>query len=301
MMPPDRFVAFILTHRRPDRVLTYRALRRAGYTGPILLVVDSEDPTAPEYRARYGDEVVVFDLPAARTITDAGDNFDRGSVLFARNACFDIAVARGFSHFIELDDDYRIFEHRYTSTGSYRESPVRSMNAAVGFLVEYAEGIGATSVALAQNGDFIGGGDGAPTPRTRRKAMNSFVCSTARRFSFHGRMNDDVNTYIAQGRSGALFLTVFNLSLSQGATQANAGGLTELYLDLGTYVKSFYSVMYAPSCVKIGTMAGNDGLGSKGPPRIHHAINWRAAVPRILDEKWRKPRGQDPGPGALDG
>ena len=78
MAPPDSFVAFILTHRRPERVLTYRALRRAGYTGPILLVIDSEDPTAPEYAARYGDEVVVFDLAAARAITDAGDNFGRG-------------------------------------------------------------------------------------------------------------------------------------------------------------------------------------------------------------------------------
>lgn len=29
----DDFCAFILTHGRPDKVLTYRTLRRAGYTG----------------------------------------------------------------------------------------------------------------------------------------------------------------------------------------------------------------------------------------------------------------------------
>lgn len=294
MAAPDGFVAFILTHRRPNRVLTYRALRSAGYTGPILLVVDSADPTVPEYVARYGDEVVVFDLAAARAITDAGDNFGRGSVLFARNACFDIAEARGYSHFIELDDDYRVFEHRYTGLGDYRESSARSLDVALGLLIKFADRIGAASVALAQNGDFIGGGPGQATPRTRRKAMNSFICSVARRFSFHGTMNDDVNTYVAQGRAGALFLTVLNLSLAQGETQANAGGLTELYLDLGTYVKSFYSVMYAPSCVQIGTLAGNDGQGSTAAPRIHHAINWRTAVPKILAEKHRKPR-QDRG------
>ncbi|HHV0077680.1 hypothetical protein [Escherichia coli] len=28
----DDFCAFILTHGRPDKVLTYRTLRRAGYT-----------------------------------------------------------------------------------------------------------------------------------------------------------------------------------------------------------------------------------------------------------------------------
>lgn len=32
----DDFCAFILTHGRPDKVLTYRTLRRAGYTGKIL-------------------------------------------------------------------------------------------------------------------------------------------------------------------------------------------------------------------------------------------------------------------------
>lgn len=29
----DDFCAFILTHGRPDKVLTYRTLRRAGYGG----------------------------------------------------------------------------------------------------------------------------------------------------------------------------------------------------------------------------------------------------------------------------
>ncbi|EFC6976332.1 hypothetical protein DFZ72_21860 [Escherichia coli] len=36
----DDFCAFILTHGRPDKVLTYRTLRRAGYTGKIFIVVD---------------------------------------------------------------------------------------------------------------------------------------------------------------------------------------------------------------------------------------------------------------------
>lgn len=41
----DDFCAFILTHGRPDKVLTYRTLRRAGYTGKIFIVVDDEDKT----------------------------------------------------------------------------------------------------------------------------------------------------------------------------------------------------------------------------------------------------------------
>ena len=51
----DDFCAFILTHGRPDKVLTYRTLRRAGYTGKIFIVVDDEDKTRHQYMAEFGE------------------------------------------------------------------------------------------------------------------------------------------------------------------------------------------------------------------------------------------------------
>lgn len=80
-----------------------------------------------------------------------------------------------------------------------------------------------------------------------------------------GRINEDVNTYTNLGRRGELFMTIGAVQLGQKQTQKNSGGMTELYLDSGTYVKSFYSVMYAPSCVKISLM----GASHK---RIHHQV-----------------------------
>jgi hypothetical protein len=67
-------------------------------------------------------------------------------------------------------------------------------------------------------------------------------------------------------------------------TQSSAGGMTELYLDGGTYIKTFYSVMYAPSCVKIGMM------GDPRSPhyRIHHKINWLNTAPKILRESCKR-------------
>ncbi|BEA58584.1 hypothetical protein VEE10_18460 [Escherichia coli] len=56
----DDFCAFILTHGRPDKVLTYRKLRRAGYTGKIFIVVDDEDKTRNQYMAEFGEQVLVF-------------------------------------------------------------------------------------------------------------------------------------------------------------------------------------------------------------------------------------------------
>ncbi len=64
-------------------------------------------------------------------------------------------------------------------------------------------------------------------------------------------------------------------------TQQSSGGMTELYLDGGTYWKSFYSVMLAPSCVTIQEMGEVNR-------RIHHRVDWANAVPVILREEHRK-------------
>lgn len=64
-------------------------------------------------------------------------------------------------------------------------------------------------------------------------------------------------------------------------TQSNSGGMTDVYLENGTYVKSFFTVICSPSCTKIKLM----GQTNK---RLHHSIRWKNAVPLILDEKYKK-------------
>jgi len=54
-----------------------------------------------------------------------------------------------------------------------------------------------------------------------------------------------------------------------------------MYLDKGTYVKSFYSVMMNPSAVKVYKMA-------TAHPRIHHFISWNNLAPKIISDKFRK-------------
>lgn len=111
--------------------------------------------------------------------------------------------------------------------------------------------------------------------------MNSFFCITEKPIGFIGSINEDVNTYVTKGNRGELFFSVMRLILVQGETQSNKGGMTETYIENGTYVKTFPSVMLNPSCVKVGMM------GQSGK-RIHHKIAWKNAVPKILSERWRK-------------
>lgn len=278
------FAAFILTNGRPDNVKTYRTLRRCGYTGPIRLLVDDLDKTRDQYVETYGDEVVVFDKKAIAATFDQGDNFqDMRAIIYARNASFQVAKKLGVKYFIQLDDDYNHFQYRFDDKLEYSPKAVRGLDDVFGALLRFFIDSGAHSVALAQGGDFIGGPSSklAQVVQLKRKCMNSFICSVDRPFQFVGRINEDVNTYTRGASTGLLLLTTNQATLEQTTTQSSAGGMTELYLDSGTYVKSFYSVMYQPSSVKVGMLRDRS-------ERLHHVVSWRHTAPKILRESTRK-------------
>lgn len=296
-MKRDDFGVFILTHGRPDRVHTYETMRKAGYTGPIWLIIDDEDKTGPEYRKRYGDQVLTFSKAEIAKRFDEADNFykDRRSIVYARNACFDLARSVGCASFLQLDDDYTGFFYRFDADHKYGGWAVRSMDELCEAMVRWLEGSPALTVAFSQGGDHIGGGEsaGLRAISAKRKAMNTFFCLTDRRFDFQGRINEDVNAYVGLGLRGGLFLSLMSVQVNQVQTQSNAGGMTELYLDSGTYVKTFYTLLFAPSCVKIGTMGRTNR-------RLHHKIRWRNAVPKLLraeHKKGRPPEGRPAIPG----
>jgi len=281
----DDFAVFILTHGRADNVITYKTLQRAGYTGRVYIVIDNEDNQADRYRQNFRDKVIMFDKAAEAEKTDCGDNFEkRNTVLFARNAIFDIAEGLGIEYFIVLDDDYSTFQYRYGDGLHYVTGcEIKNLDVVFALMFDYFISINSKSIAMAQGGDFIGGHAGkyGNSLNRRRKVMNTFFCSTKRKFDFISRMNDDVTTYITLGNVGNLFLTISNVAILQSETQKNAGGLTEMYLDFGTYAKSFYTIMYAPAAAFIEMM----GTAHK---RLHHQIKWDNAVPAIISQEWQK-------------
>lgn len=280
--------AFILTHGRPDNVLTAALLERAGFTGPVHIVIDNEDARAEEYRQRF-PSVLVFDKAAIAQTFDTADLSDnRKAVVFARNAAHQMARDLGYSHYIEMDDDYDYLSTRFEVNGKLPYARLTDMNHAVNLTLDFLETSGALTVAWAQGGDLIGGVQSARYRTSlMRKAMNLFFIRTDRPVEFIGRINEDVNTYVTRGNRGALFFTSIHLILNQKDTQSQDGGMTETYMDHGTYVKSFYTVMMAPSCVKVGAIKGA-GRGTTRAARYHHQINWRYAVPKILSDSHRK-------------
>lgn len=281
----DDFAIFILTHGRPDKVLTLATLNRCGYTGKWYMVIDNEDKTADKYYELYGkDHVIMFDKYKKAQEFDTCDilSRDRRAIVYARNAAFDIAEDLGLTYFLELDDDYTEFRMRYDLNGVFSSLYVTQLDPLIEETLDFLDTSGALTVAWAQTGDFIGGmGSRVYKERLTRKAMNSFFCRVDRRFDFIGRINEDVNTYTWRGTRGELMFTIADMSLNQQDSQQNSGGMTELYLNAGTYVKSFYSVIVAPSCVKIAEM----GCGHR---RIHHLVDWETCTPKIISGKFKK-------------
>ena len=88
-------VVFILSHGRANNVHTFKSLRRQGYSGEIIIVIDNEDETSADYYENFKD-VEIFNKKSISKTFDEADNFkDRRAIVYARNACFDIAKKKG--------------------------------------------------------------------------------------------------------------------------------------------------------------------------------------------------------------
>jgi hypothetical protein len=270
------FCAFILTHGRPNEVFTYKLLKGCGYTGDICFIIDDEDVHLHEYRENFKDCLFyVFNKKEEADLIDEGNNFDeRRTITHARNACFVAANKLGYDSFIELDDDYYYFGYR-DELGAKK---VQNLDAVFESLVKFLDDTGAKTVALSQGGDHIGGFSGV---KLKRKAMNSFVFKSDCDVRFVGAMNEDVNTYTTLGSRGGMFFTFTGLQLDQKDTQSQGAGITDMYMRYGTYCKSFTTVMMMPSAVKVAMMSTTHS-------RLHHKINWKNCVPKIISDRYKK-------------
>lgn len=293
-MQNNDFAIFILTHGRPERIKTLNTLSRCGYTGEWYLILDDEDPTIKETKDMYGEtHIVVFNKKEAVAKTDTMDNFTgANTIVFARNMCNDIARGMGLKYFAEFEDDYTDFEYRVIDGNILKTYSIKDFDGVVNAMIEALSLMTNNhprfrALAFCQGGDFIGGAKNAQVVNCipKRKAMNTFFfkVSTDKQedVQFLGRMNDDVNLYTIDGMRGGLWFSIPNIMVVQLITQSQNGGNSDAYKKYGTYVKSFYSVMAEPSCVRISAM------GDKHY-RIHHQIRWDNCTPMIISEKYKK-------------
>jgi len=279
----DDFAVMILTHGRAKNVRTYKSLKKGGYTGKIYIIIDTDDEQADLYKELYGDQVIQFNKDDYVDKFDLGDNFGKkNAIIFARNASWDIAEKLGLKYFAQFDDDYEAFMFREEHNGRLRAIWAKRLDDVFEAMLRFLDDTGALTVAFAQGGDFIGGALSRTwKKKILRKAMNSFFLRTDRRFEFKGFLNEDVTAYVEYNLKGKLLFTINSFMIAQAQTQSTEGGITDTYLELGTYTKSFYTVMFHPNAAVI-SMMGSSNL------RIHHNILWDRCAPKILNESVKK-------------
>ena len=276
------YAVIIPTHGRYDRVFTIDSLRKSGYTGDIYLLCDDEDKQLDQYKEKYGDKVIVFSKDEYIGKFDKMDNFgNKACVVYARNAIWDAAKKIGLKFFIVADDDYTMYRFRIDNKQCYRTNiQIKNIDAVFNAYFDFLKISNIDTVCFAQDGDYIGGFSNSKISggyKPYRKMMNLYFFNVDRPLEFKGTINEDLTSSVTEGVLGKKILTCMMTSLLQKETQSNLGGLTEIYLELGTYVKSFYSVMAAPSCVKVALMGDKQ-------MRLHHAVTWKNAVPKIIRE-----------------
>lgn len=278
------FAVFILSYGRAKNLVTLKSLKKSGYTGKIYILCSDDDKSIEEYKNLYQDKVIVFNKDEMEGSFDICDNFsNKGVVVYARNKNREIAKNLGLKYYLQLDDDYNVFEYKIRTKGMLLGRQIKNIDAIFEEFIDYLESSNASCIAFGQGGDYIGGKDNDfyTNIGRRRKIMNCFFNSVERDYQFIGRINEDTNCYIHNGKTGMLFMTIPLVSITQCTTQQNSGGLTDFYLDTGTYYKSFYTALLNPSSVKVRLMGSNY-------LRLHHNIDWKTAVPVIIDEKYKK-------------
>ena len=303
MKHKNDFCVLILSHGRPENVVTVNTLTRFGYTGAWFIVLDDLDPTKEEYEKKFGKEkIIVFDKEKVMhdPSTDSMDNFYfHKSIVYARQSCIQIAKDLGYRYFAEYEDDYDSVRWRMNEEIEYSSKMLsdahntldRVFDVMLDYLIEAPR---ITSICMAQSGDYIGGGGSRMIQeQSRRKGMNSWMIDTERPFDFAGTMNDDVVAYTTLSTRGVLFLTTGFIAINQKQTQSNASGNTDMYKKFGTYAKGFYSVISCPSGVKVTPLFNTSARKAVGPKtnntfRLHHAVDWKSVAPKILSPSVKK-------------
>lgn len=276
------FAIFILTYGRPNKQKTLNTLKKLKVKYPIYLICSDDDPKLGEYKEKYKDKVVVFnkDNAVKEMGIDLMDNFgNKKAIIYARNYNFIIAEKLGYRYFWQLDDDYSKFY--FADFKNQRWVTMKNINSVLEECIQYYKDISPLlGLSFSQGGDFLGGLT-KDKMRVKRKCMNSFFCDTQRPFLFRGTINEDVNFYSGNGARDGICMQIHNIKLNQEQTQKSSGGMTDSYLNGGTYAKSFYSVISNPIAVRIDLMGDNH-------LRLHHKIDYNKICPKIIREKIKK-------------
>lgn len=276
-----RFAIFILTNGRPNHQYTLEFLRKS-FKGDVFLLCDNEDKTLEEYKNNYGEQVLVFDKNEWVSKSDPMDNFQsKKSVLYARNAVFQIAKDMGYDYFAMVDDDVTGLSFRYEKDGKLVGKPAKDFDKVSSVILETMDNTGTDYFSFGTDKNYIGGAANSQYQRKIiDKVYNLIFCRTDQEHFYKGIMNEDEIHNILSMSVGKLVKSSTAIHINMKPVgRDSVGGNAETYEENGyySYVRNFYPVIAFPV---LKLKVGKKGF-TFGCDRAHYTV-------QVLPEKLKK-------------
>ena len=241
---------FILSNGRPDKVKTYDYLK-TSFSGDVYILCDDQDETLPAYKDKFGSKVIVFDKDEWVKKSDPMDNFNsKKSVLYARNAVFEIAAAMGYRYFAMADDDIKDLQFRYEQDGKLLAKPVSNLDKVIDYIVQLMSATAISYFSFGTDKNFIGGVQNRNfQKKVIDKVYNFIICKSGQQHSYKGIMNEDEIHNVISLSTGVLLKSLTAIQIvMEPVGKGETGGNSETYKENGyySYTRNFYPIIACP-------------------------------------------------------
>lgn len=241
---------FILSNGRPDKVKTYDYLK-TSFSGDVYILCDDQDETLPDYKDKFGSKVIVFDKDEWVKKSDPMDNFNsKKSVLYARNAVFEIAAAMGYRYFVMSDDDIKDLQFRYEQDGKLLAKPVSNLDKVIDYIVQLMNTTAISYFSFGTDKNFIGGVQNRNfQKKVIDKVYNFIICKSGQQHSYKGIMNEDEIHNVISLSTGVLLKSLTAIQIvMEPVGKGETGGNSETYKENGyySYTRNFYPIIACP-------------------------------------------------------
>lgn len=241
---------FILSNGRPDKVKTYDYLK-ASFSGDVYILCDDQDETLPAYKDKFWSKVIVFDKDEWVKKSDPMDNFNsKKSVLYARNAVFEIADAMGYRYFAMADDDIKDLQFRYEQDGKLLAKPVSNLDKVIDYIVQLMNTTAISYFSFGTDKNFIGGVQNRNfQKKVIDKVYNFIICKSGQQHSYKGIMNEDEIHNVISLSTGVLLKSLTAIQIvMEPVGKGETGGNSETYKENGyySYTRNFYPIIACP-------------------------------------------------------
>lgn len=266
----------ICTHGRPNKQYTYNAIREAGYTGLVYLIVDDEDPSIDKLNSSLGYNIVQFCKQEYINTIDIGyssSSAKRSAILYAKCACEDFAEKMRFDNFIIADDDITGFRYRYEKDGHLLSVPVtKNMDK---IITEYYNVMNRADIIATSFGDvraYIGG-----QVKESRLPYNFVFRNGYYRFDWKAEMYEDTVSPIFNNIRGKYTVQFPQVQYMMKEVDAKEdGGMREIYDTLSIFKRAFVAKIFSPTCIKLA----NNKVGFE--------LQQDKAFPKLISSTFKK-------------